>query len=368
MRIRARTATTLLASAALLTQSLGASACTSLILKAKDGGVVYGRTMEFSLPLHSQALVIPRAVAFSGTGPTGEAGTGLAWTGKYAAVGLNGVGLKILVDGMNEKGLAGGLLYLPDLAKFQDVTPAEAKNSIASFEMLTYVLTSFATVAEVKAGLPKIKVSGAPQATFKGPVPVHMTLHDASGASLVVEYVGGELHMYDNPTSILTNGPAFDWHLTNLGQYVNLGASEPNNMKVGPLTISPPSTGAGLHGLPGDVLSPSRFVRAFFFARNAPQPATTKEGLTTVRHIMSSFDIAPGSVVTSADSAAGGGVTGDELTEWTVTADLKNMRYIFATYDNPSLQVIDMAKVKLDGKEPRLLPLPATPQPLPIGE
>ncbi|MFH3479714.1 linear amide C-N hydrolase [Xanthobacter variabilis] len=368
MRKMKHTATALIAGTALLAQGMAASACTSLILKAKDGGVVYGRTMEFSLPLQSQAMVMPRNVALTGTGPTGQAGTGLSWTGKYAAVGLNGVGMKIFVDGMNEKGLAGGLLYLPGLAKFQDVTPAEAKNSIASFEMLTYVLTSFATVAEVKAAMPKIKVSAAPQETFKGPVPVHMTLHDASGASLVVEYVGGELHMYDNPTGVLTNAPGFDWHLANLGQYVNLGAAEPDSMSVGPLTISPPSTGAGLHGLPGDVLSPSRFVRAFFFSRFAPQPATVDEGLTTVRHIMSSFDIAPGSVVTQSDSAAGGGVSGNELTEWTVYADLKNMRYTFTTYGNPALQAIDMAKVKLDGKEPRLFPLAATPAPTPIGQ
>ncbi|MGR7994089.1 MULTISPECIES: linear amide C-N hydrolase [unclassified Xanthobacter] len=368
MRIYARTATALLAGAALLTQSLGASACTSLILKAKDGGVVYGRTMEFGLPLQSEALVMPRNIALTGTGPTGEAGTGLSWTGKYAAVGLNGIGLKVFIDGMNEKGLAGGLLYLPNLAQFQDVSPAEAKNSIASYEMLTYVLTSFATVAEVKAAMPKIKVSAAPQAVFKGPVPVHMTLHDASGASLVVEYVGGTLHMYDNPTSVLTNAPTFDWHLANLGQYVNLSAVEPDPIKVGPLTIAAPSTGAGLHGLPGDMLSPSRFLRAFFFSHNAPEAATTAEALVNVRHIMSSFDIAPGSVVTKAGSTAGGGVAGFETTEWTVYADLKNLRYTFTTYDNPSLQGLDFAKLKLDGKAPQLLPLPAAPAPIAIGQ
>ncbi|MEP9352910.1 choloylglycine hydrolase family protein [Xanthobacter sp. KR7-65] len=368
MRNLTRTATALVAGAALLTQSLAASACTSLILKSADGGVVYGRTMEFSLPMRSQGMVMPRGVVLAGTGPSGEAGKGLSWTGKYAAVGLNALGLKIFVDGMNEKGLVGGLLYLPNVAQFQEVGPAEAKNSIASFELLTYVLTSFATVGEAKEGLPKIKVSRAPQTDFKGPVPVHMTLHDATGASLVVEYVGGELQMHDNPTGVLTNAPTFDWHIANLGQYVSLSALEPPAMKVGPLTIAAPSTGAGLHGLPGDMLSPSRFLRAFFFSRNAPQPATPEAGLTTLHHLMSSFDIAPGSVVTKADSAAGGGVSGNETTEWTVYADLKNLRYTFTTYDNPDLQAIDMAKVKLDGKEPRIYPLVAKPATVLIGE
>ena len=58
------------------------------------------------------------------------------------------------------------------------------------------------------------------QAVFKMPVPVHMTLHDASGGNIVVEYVDGVLHIYDNPTSIMTNAPPFNWHITNLNNYL----------------------------------------------------------------------------------------------------------------------------------------------------
>jgi len=363
-----RTAAALLAGAALIGQSLGAQACTSLLLKSADGGFVYGRTMEFSLPLQSQAMVMPRQLARVGTGPSGEAGTGLQWTTKYAVVGLNALGLEIFVDGMNEKGLVGGALYLPNLAEFQEVPAAEAKTSLASWEALTYILTSFATVAEVKQGLPKIKVNRAEQATFKSAVPLHLTLHDASGASLVVEYVGGALHLYDNPTTILTNAPTFDWQIANLGQYANLSAEEPEPMKIGSLTLAAPSTGAGLHGLPGDMLSPSRFVRAFQFWRNAPLPATAEAGVTTVRHMMSSFDIPPGSVVTRADSAAGGGVAGLESTEWTTVADLKNLRYFFATYEDPRPRVLELGKVKLEGPAPRTFAISGAGQAQPIGD
>ncbi|MFG1418562.1 choloylglycine hydrolase family protein [Xanthobacter sp. V0B-10] len=367
MRKIMNAAAALLAGTALLSQGLAASACTSLLLTAADGGHVYGRTMEFGLPLKSQAMVMPRNIAITGTGPSGEANSGLKWTTKHGVVGLNALSLNVYIDGMNEKGLAGGGLYLPDLAQFQEVAPAEAKNSIASYELLTYVLTSFATIAEVKEGLPKIKVNTAPQATFKAPVPLHLTLHDATGASLVVEYIGGALRMHDNPTTVLTNAPAFDWHLANLGQYVNLSAVEPAPMKAGSLTLAAPSTGAGLHGLPGDMLSPSRFVRAFFFARNAPQPATAAEGVTTVRHIMSSFDIPPGAVVTSAGSSTGGGVAGYETTEWTVVADMKNLRYFFATYDNQQLRELDIAKVKLDGTAPAVFPIDQKATAIPLG-
>ncbi len=350
-----------LASTSLTISADIAQACTSFMLDAKDGARIYARTMEFSLPLQSQLAVFPRGLAYKATGPDGTAGTGLEWTGKYAAIGANGLGLEILVDGMNEKGLGGGMLFFPELAGFQDVSPAEAKNSIASFEMLTWMLTNFATVDEVKAALPKIKVSKAPQAAFKAAVPLHITLHDLSGKSIVVEYVGGELHIYDNPTTVVTNAPAFPWHVTNLGLYGNLSPNDPPSRKVGDLTISQPSSGAGLHGLPGDFLSPSRFVRAFMFVQNLPQLPTGEAAMKAARHILNDFDIPPGAVVTSASSAAGGGVSGFETTEWSAVADLKNGIYAIWDYDNPTPRLLDFKKLNLDAKAVRYIPFNEKP-------
>ena len=91
---------------------IAGNACTSFLLKGNDGGYVYGRTMEFGLPLKSQLIVIPRNYQALGVGVDSKPGSGLNWKTKYAAVGMNGLGLPVLVDGMNEKGLIGGcLLY-----------------------------------------------------------------------------------------------------------------------------------------------------------------------------------------------------------------------------------------------------------------
>src|ERR1700722_15827979 len=63
----------------------GALACTSFVLRSQDGGIVYARTMEFALPLHSRVIVVPRNLALTGTGPDGQAGSGLAqqvWGGR----------------------------------------------------------------------------------------------------------------------------------------------------------------------------------------------------------------------------------------------------------------------------------------------
>ena len=95
-------------------------ACTSFMLQGNDGGRVYGRTMEFAKPLNSDAVLIQRGTALQGAGPSGQSGTGLAWTSRYAVVGMNAVGVDdIVVDGMNERGMAGGLLYLTGMPSFK---------------------------------------------------------------------------------------------------------------------------------------------------------------------------------------------------------------------------------------------------------
>ena len=88
-----------------------ADACTSFLLRSADNGFVYGRTMEFGVPLQSQFIVVPRKLEVRGTGPDGAAGTGLAWTTKYGATGANGFGLSVLIDGMNEAGLSASLSF-----------------------------------------------------------------------------------------------------------------------------------------------------------------------------------------------------------------------------------------------------------------
>ena len=336
-------------------------ACTSFIIKAKDGSIVYGRTLEFGLPMQSQLIVMPRDYAYTAYGPDGAAGGGLQWKTKYGATGASALGMQILVDGMNEKGLTGGMLYLPNLAKYQDVPPSEARNSIASFEMLTWMLTNFATVAEVKDALPKIKVSNAPQAVFKAPVPLHVTLHDRDGNSLVVEYVGGKLHLYDNPIGVMTNAPEFPWHLANLGQYGNLSAKEPPARKAGGVTFAAPSTGAGMHGMPGDFLSPSRFVRAFMFVANLPELPTGGAAMDAARHILNNFDIPPGAITTEAGGSTGGGVAGFETTEWSAVADMKAGTYAIWNYANPTPRYLDLSKLDFAAKDVKLIPFDQKP-------
>jgi choloylglycine hydrolase len=113
-------------SATLAFAPLISNACTSFMLKGSDGGSVYGRTMEFGMPLKSELITIPKNYALKGIGADGQYGSGRSWTTKYAVAGMNPLGLPELVDGMNEKGLMGGVLNLPNSAQYQAVSAAES--------------------------------------------------------------------------------------------------------------------------------------------------------------------------------------------------------------------------------------------------
>ena len=339
-------------SATLAFAPLVSNACTSFLLKGSDGGYVYGRTMEFGLPLHSQLTTIPRAYAHKGIGVDGKYGSGLNWNTKYAVVGMNALGLPELVDGMNEKGLIGGVLNYPNSAAYQAVAQADSANSINSVQVLTYVLTNFANVDEVRAGLPKIQVNGAKLAVYGDRTPpVNYTLHDGNGKSIVVEYSKNGLSIIDNPTTVLTNDPPFQDHLNSIGNYSNLSKVEKPPLVINGATYAAPSSGNGLHGLPGDFLSPSRFIRALFLSNSVPANFTNAQMDSAAWHILGSFDIPPGSVTLPASNPYGGGTGGYETTEWSIVANNKTMIYNVKMFENNNIYAFDMKKMDMNAKE-----------------
>lgn len=340
-----------LACAALLTLAgATADACTSLVLNGNDAGRVYGRTMEFGIPLHSQAMQMPRGFANTGIGPDGTPGKGKPWTSKYAVVGANVFGLPFYVDGMNEAGLAGGLLNAPNTARYQDVPAGQEANSIAPQQLLTYVLTNFATVGEVRQALGNLYVSNAPMKEWGGTPKARMTLHDAQGGSIVVEYLDGRLVITDNVIGVMTNDPAFSWHLANIGNYANLGGLDKKPLTVKGQVFPPASSGNGLHGIPGSMLSSDRFVRASLYVLNTPTDAPTEVQRSRAWHILNNFDIPYGSIYLDASSGYGGGANAYEFTEWTVVADLKNKTYSIRSFENPSVLTLDFKGFDLNGK------------------
>lgn len=333
-----------------------AQACTSIVLNGTDKGRVYARTMEFGIPLKSAALITPRGYALKGVGIDGVEGSGKNWVTKYAVIGANAFGLPLYVDGMNEAGLAGGLLNAPNTAQYQTPTQAQSSNSIASQQLLIYTLTNFASVAEVKEALPKMFVNSSPMKEWGGVAKSRMTLHDTTGASLVVEYLDGKLVMTDNAIGTMTNDPAFSWHLQNIGNYANLSGTDKKPMEFNGQKFMAASSGNGLHGIPGSSLSPDRFVRASLFVMNTP-PATTAIQQMRAWHIMNNFDIPYGAIHLDSSSGYGGGANAYEYTEWTVVANLKTKTYNIRSFENPGVQTYSFTEADINSKSLKSVPL-----------
>ncbi len=330
-----------------------AYACTGITLMAKDGSHIQARTEEWgSFDLESDVIVTPRGMEIQSKLEDDIAG--MKWTTKYGVVGMNGSKLPFFVDGMNEKGLVASVLYHPGFAEYHSFDPARAENSLNPLDLSTWLLTSFAEIDEIRSELPKVRVVPVPLELLGNITPpIHLLVSDASGETIVIEYLKGELHIFDNPVGVMTNAPDFPWHLTNLRNYIGLQAESAEPIKVGDLEVAPLGAGSGLLGLPGDFSPTSRFVRAVAL-RNTVRPlADGEDAVREAFRILNNFDIPIGAV-----DAAGKDIFGN--TQWATAADTKNMRYYYRTANNSRLRVIDVNSV--DFTKDEVIIIPADPE------
>lgn len=330
-------------------------ACTAFQIKAQDGTVVYGRSLEFGFPLNSDVLIVPRGAAFTGTAPGPE--PGLKWSTKYGYVGMNQSLYPTTVsDGMNEKGVVVGCLYLPGYAKYQPSDNTKTDKTLSVWELTGYLLGTCATLDEVKTALDKVLVAEQPVPAMQNFIlPLHFYISDQSGAAIVVEYVGGEKRVYDNPLGILTNSPPFDWQMINLGTYVNLSPVNVPAMQLSNLTIRNYGQGSGALGIPGDYTPPSRFVRAALYSQWAIPATTGPEAVCLGFHILNTFDIFEG-VVRDAKSTLPG-ATGYDKTEWVIVHDKTNLKTYFRSYNSQKIQMVDLKKLDFSKPGFKIVPI-----------
>ena len=226
LRFAARLVASTLAGVLAAMGAWSADACTSLKFQAEDGTQIYARTMEWGASdLKSEMVLVPRATSFSSALRGGK--TGMAWKNQYGFVGINAAGLPYATDGMNEAGLTVGALFFPGFAGYQEPSADTQAQTVSNVDLVNYLLSNFKTVAEVREAMPKIRVARNAdiEKEFGTPLPLHHIVNDATGDSLVIEYTGGELKMFDNKVGAMTNSPNYDWHLLNLRNYAKSEAA-----------------------------------------------------------------------------------------------------------------------------------------------
>ena len=332
---------------------LSADSCTVFRLKANDGSIIVGRSMEFAVDLKYDAIVVPRNKAYVSPAPEGK--EGLSWKTRYGYVGIGSFGMDYgLSDGMNEKGLAIGLLWFESDMKWQDVTPGERKHTLAQAMVGDWILGNFVSVEDVKREIQKLKVFQYTDPKTKISPTVHFIVYDANGGCIVIEYEDGMCNIYDNPLGIMTNAPRFPWQLTNLRQYVGMTSEKPEPYKMSGLTFSATGHGSGMFGLPGDLTPPSRFVRLAILTRFSDIQPDAERTLNLAQHIINTFDIPFGLV---ADTLPDKKTVLKESTQWVTFRDLKKRIVYFKTYDNQNLRKIDLNKLDFSGTAVKRIPM-----------
>jgi len=318
-------------------------ACTGIKLIAKDGSLVHGRTLEFGVEVNIKAAVIPRGYAFKGTTPNGP---GLAYTSKYGAVGAIAFEDPALMDGMNEKGLAVGTFYFPTFASYSKITSENQSKALSPVEFPNWILTQFATVEEVKEALSQVVIAPTiTKAWGPTPAPFHYIVFDKKGNCLVIEPLDGKLVTHENKLGTFTNSPTFDWHMTNLRNFINLTPFNVKPVTLNGVTLQPFGEGSGMVGIPGDFTPPSRFVRAAIFSTTAIPSENANEAIFQLLHILNQFDIPVGIAREKV-----GDVIYSDKTQLTCARDPQSLKYYFRTYNDQTIKEIDLNQFDLDAK------------------
>lgn len=308
-------------------------ACTGITLQSKDSTTIVARTFEWgSSDLNSRYIVVPRGHAEQSYTPVGM--DGMKFTARYGYVGLAVERKEFLAEGLNEAGLSAGLFYFPRYGSYEAYDEARKDSCVSDLQLVAYLLGSCRTVDEVKEAVRQVCVVGIdPQAST-----VHWRFADQSGRQLVLEIVDGRLCFYENSLGVLANSPGFEWQLVNLNNYINLFPGSVPSRQLGRLELSAFGAGSGMLGIPGDVTSPSRFVRAAFYQATASRRETARETVFQAFQILNNFDIPIG--IEFADGEAPADIP--SATQWASATDMRHRLIYFRTMYDSTVRCIDL--------------------------
>ena len=305
---------------------------------------MYGRTMEWgSFDLNSQVVVYPRGYSF--TAHTPDKKPGVAWNGRYGFVGLDGLDAEVTLDGMNEKGLAVGGFYHPGFAEYQKYDPAKAGESMGPGDVIAYLLSTCATVDEATAAIATVRVTPVVAPPIGIPPPAHYIVTEPGGKAVVIEYLKGELTIFEAPLGVITNAPTYDWHEINLRNYLNLSAVSLPSKKIEEMNFAPLGGGSGMIGLPGDFTPPSRFVRAVAFTQTARPTADGPETVYEAFRILDNFNVPLGAAEGEGEATTKGMRSS---TIWTTAWDTKNKVLYYHTQNNRRVRKVDLSTIDFD--------------------
>ena len=304
--------------------------CTAATYRTDD--FYMGRTLDYEFSYGEEITVMPRnfPLSFRHGGGTDR---------HYAIIGMAHVadGYPMYYDAVNEKGLGMAGLNFAASARYSE--PEDGKQNVAQFEFIPWVLSQFASLGQARSAIEKINLVGTTYDSRYPASKMHWIIADKSGA-ITVEPTEGGLKIYDNAPGVLTNEPPFDMQLFNLNNYMRLSPKQPENSFSNALDLGTYSRGMGGLGLPGDLSSMSRFVRAAFTKLNSLSESGEAESVGQFFHILGSVEQVRGCCEVAQDKY--------EITIYTSCFNADKGVYYYTTYNNRRITAVDMHRENLD--------------------
>lgn len=315
--------------------------CTAATYKTND--FYMGRTLDYEFSYGDEITVTPRNYSFT-----------LRHGGKlenhYAIIGMAHVAgnYPLYYDAINEKGLGIAGLNFVGNATYKPVDPSSSKHQITQFELIPFILGTCASLKEAKEALKNMDLVDTP---FSPQLPVgslHWLIADETG-SITVEAVKEGLMIYDNPAGVLTNNPPFPQQMFQLNNYMHLSPRQPVNTFSNDLPLNTYSRGMGALGLPGDLSSSSRFVRASYVKMNSRCNGDELSSVSQFFHILGSVDQQRGCCEVAEGKY--------EITLYTSCCNCDKGIYYYTTYENHQISAVHMHHEDLDGTVPVRYPV-----------
>ncbi len=307
--------------------------CTAVTYKTKN--FYFGRTLDYEFSYKEEVTITPRNYQF-------HFKNHVDINNHYAIIGMAYVAenYPLYYDAVNEKGLGIAGLNFVGNAHYNDIQ--QGKDNIAQFEFIPWILSQCSTVKEAKNLIEKMNLTNI---TFNSQLPLaqlHWLISDQN-ESITVEAVQEGIKVYENPVGVLTNNPPFDKQLFALNNYMSLSNKPPENAFATSLELQQYSRGMGAIGLPGDLSSQSRFIRASFVKMNSVSGEEENESVSQFFHILNSVEQQRGCCQLDDGKY--------EITIYTSCCNATKGIYYYTTYDNHQITAVDLNKEDLEGTE-----------------
>lgn len=301
--------------------------CTAISLKTDD--FYFGRTLDNEFSYGEQVCITPRNYEFNFKHiPPIKT--------HYAIIGMAFVkdDYPLYYDAVNEKGLCVAGLNFVGNAHYNDTNAI--KDNIAVFELIPWLLSLCDNISEVKSLLKKLNLTNTAFDNQLPPAQLHWLIADKDN-SITLESTKQGLKVYNNPVGVLTNNPPFDMQLFSLNDYMFLSPKQPQNLFCDQLNLNCYSKGMGAIGLPGDLSSRSRFVRASFTKSNSV--CENGESVSQFFHIMENVSQTKGCNQSNDEY---------ETTIYTSCCNADKGIYYYTTYNNRQINAINMYHADLN--------------------